>query len=72
MTLNNVDYTRWWMVPATGVWAFRPRWSVGGGRQLSCQRLGNRQSRKHGHQSLTVTVNTAAPLIGINSIGAMM
>ncbi|HCN2609349.1 TPA: Ig-like domain-containing protein [Escherichia coli] len=69
VTLNNVDYTT--VVDASGNWSLGVPASVvsglvDGSYPVSVSvtdRAGN-----SGSQSLTVTVNTAAPLIGINSI----
>ncbi|MBB2274076.1 Ig-like domain-containing protein [Escherichia sp. 94.0001] len=69
VTLNNVDYTT--VVDASGNWSLGVPASVvsglvDGSYPVSVSvtdRAGNA-----GSQSLTVTVNTAAPLIGINSI----
>lgn len=69
VTLNNVDYTT--VVDASGNWSLGVPASVVSGLMDGSypvsvsvtDRAGN-----SGSQSLTVTVNTAAPLIGINSI----
>ncbi|HEI3730482.1 TPA: Ig-like domain-containing protein [Escherichia coli] len=69
VTLNNVDYTT--VVDASGNWSLGVPASVVSGlvdgsypvNVSVTDRAGN-----SGSQSLTVTVNTAAPLIGINSI----
>ena len=69
VTLNNVDYTT--VVDASGNWSLGVPASVVSGlvdgsypiNVSVTDRAGNT-----GSQSLTVTVNTAAPLIGINSI----
>ncbi|EMD7210175.1 TPA: Ig-like domain-containing protein [Escherichia coli] len=69
VTLNNVDYTT--VVDASGNWSLGVPASVVSGLVDGSYPVSVSVTDKAGNtgsQSLTVTVNTAAPLIGINSI----
>ena len=69
VTLNNVDYTT--VVDASGNWSLGVPASVVSGLADGSYPVSVSVTDKAGNtgsQSLTVTVNTAAPLIGINSI----
>ncbi|WP_160190953.1 BapA-related adhesin SiiEA [Escherichia coli] len=69
VTLNNVDYTT--VVDGSGNWSLGVPASVVSGLVDGSYPLNGSVTDRAGNtgsQSLTVTVNTAAPLIGINSI----
>ncbi|EFB6062835.1 Ig-like domain-containing protein [Escherichia coli] len=69
MTLNNVDYTT--VVDGSGNWSLGVPASVVSGLADGSYPVSVSVTDKAGNtgsQSLTVTVNTAAPLIGINTI----
>ncbi|HBA8708739.1 TPA: Ig-like domain-containing protein, partial [Escherichia coli] len=69
VTLNNVDYTT--VVDASGNWSLGVPASIVSGLVDGSYPVSVSVTDKAGNtgsQSLTVTVNTAAPLIGINSI----
>ncbi len=69
VTLNNVDYTT--VVDGSGNWSLGVPASVVSGLANGSYPVSVSVTDKAGNtgsQSLTVTVNTAAPLIGINSI----